>query len=203
MFHVKHSDDIATIAGEHRIRLNEFVALLQRWNARINLISRTDEAAIWPRHILDSAQLVPLMPPNAQEIIDLGSGAGFPGLIVAVLTGVRAHLVEVDQRKAAFLREAVRVTAADARVHSVRAELLRLPPVPVVTSRALAPLPRLLALSVPLLTADGVCLFPKGPGVEAELTAAAREWHMRVERIPSSTNPGSSLLRISEIRRAG
>lgn len=203
MFHVKHSDDIATIAGEHRIRLNEFVALLQRWNARINLISRTDEAAIWPRHILDSAQLVPLMPPNAQEIIDLGSGAGFPGLIVAVLTGVRAHLVEVDQRKAAFLREAVRVTAADARVHSVRAELLRLPPVPVVTSRALAPLPRLLALAVPLLTADGVCLFPKGPGVEAELTAAAREWHMRVERIPSSTNPGSSLLRISEIRRAG
>jgi 16S rRNA (guanine(527)-N(7))-methyltransferase RsmG len=201
---VKHPDVTAVeIPPEARERLERFADLLLRWNARINLISRADEATIWPRHVLDSAQLAPLIPDAAGPLIDLGSGAGFPGLVLAVLTGRRVHLVESDQRKAAFLREAARLTRADVVVHAVRAETLRLPLAPVVTARALAPIADLLPLAAPLLTPDGVCLFPKGRGVDAELTAAASGWHMRVERFPSQTSPGATLLRISEIRRAG
>lgn len=203
MFHVKHlvEQDLQPAIRE---RLAQFADLLGRWNARINLISRPDIEHVWQRHILDSMQLVELLPVGCTEIIDLGSGAGFPGLVLAIATGIQVHLVEADLRKAAFLREAARVTAATARVHAVRAEALQLPPVRVVTARALAPLPALLGLAVPLLQPHGgICLFPKGRGVEDELTAAAIEWHMRVERFASLTSVDATLLRISEIHRAG
>lgn len=201
---MKHADDrIAEISPAARTRLERFAALLQQWNRHINLVSRADEAVLWPRHILDCAQLVPLLPPTPGRLVDLGSGAGFPGLVLALLTPWQVHLVESDQRKAAFLREAARETAAEVTVHAVRAESLRLPPVQVVTARALAPIPALLSLAMPLLAPDGVCLFAKGRGVEPELTAAAVGWHMRVERFPSLTSPDAALLRISEISRAG
>jgi len=201
---VKHCADRGLeFASRDRARLDRFADLLRRWNARINLVSRADEPALWSRHIADSAQLVPLLPDGNGTLIDLGSGAGFPGLVLAILTGRPTHLVEADQRKAAFLREAARETEADATVHAARAETLRIPPANVVTARALAPLPDLLKLAVPFLAPGGVCLFPKGRDVEAELTAAAAEWHMRVERFPSQTGPGATLLRLSEIRRAG
>jgi len=196
-------DGAAGIASDARARLDRFADLLLRWNSRINLISRADEAALWPRHILDSAQLVPLLPSAPGTLIDLGSGGGFPGLVLALLTSWRVHLVESDQRKAAFLREAARETGAAVTIHAVRAETLRIVPAQVVTARALAPIAALLPLAVPLLAMDGVGLFPKGRGAEAELTATAAEWHMRVERFPSLTSPGATLLRISEIRRAG
>ena len=201
---MKHFTDAAVaMAPDARARLEQFADLLLRWNGRINLISRGDEAALWPRHILDSAQLGRLLPATPDSLIDLGSGAGFPGLVLAITTGWRVHLVESDQRKAAFLREATRLTGADAVVHAVRAETLRLPPVAVVTARALASVGDLLPLAAPLLTPGGVCLFPKGQGADGELTAAAAGWHMQVERFPSQTSPGATLLRISEIRRAG
>lgn len=184
-------------------RLEIYARLLLRWNARINLIARADEAELWQRHILDSAQLADLLPAEADVCIDLGAGAGFPGLILALMTTWRVHLVEADQRKAAFLREAVRETGANATVHAVRAEALDLAPVPVVTARALAPVTVLLALAQPLLRTGGICLLPKGRAADSELTAASQQWHMRVERFPSRTSPGATLLRISEIRRAG
>jgi 16S rRNA (guanine(527)-N(7))-methyltransferase RsmG len=196
-------DDTVAVAPEAQARLERFAALLLRWNSRINLISRADEAVLWPRHILDCAQLVPLLPAMPGTLIDLGSGAGFPGLVLALLTPWRVHLVESDQRKAAFLREAARETDAGLVVHAVRVEALALPPAEVVTARAVAPIAELLRLSAPLLAPDGLCLFPKGRGFEAELTAAAAGWHMRIERFPSHTGPGATLLRISEIRRAG
>lgn len=184
-------------------RLRQFESLLLRWNARINLVSRTDASDVWARHIMDSVQIGPLLPPGPGEIIDLGSGAGFPGLIVALTTGRHVHLVESDQRKAAFLREAIRETNAPATVHAVRAEALTLPPATIVTARALAPLGILLALASPRLAQGGVCLFPKGATVDDELTAAANEWHMRLERFQSRTSASATILRISEIRRAG
>lgn len=187
-------------AGE---RLERFVALLLRWNRRVNLIARSDEPVIWTRHIDDAAQLAPLLPPRPGRLIDLGSGAGFPGMVLAVLTRWDVHLVEADQRKAAFLREAAREIGADVTVHAARAETLRIPPAQVVTARALSPLPTLLRLAAPLLVPGGICLFPKGRGVETELTDAAAEWHMRVERFPSQTGSDGTVLRISEIRRAG
>ena len=185
------------------MRLERFTALLLRWNIRINLISRGDAADVWTRHVLDSAQLANFLTEPPGELVDLGSGGGFPGLVLSLVTGWRVHLVEADQRKAAFLREAVRETGADAVIHAVRAEVLRLGPVPVVTARAVAPVAALLALATPLLGKNGLCLFPKGRSVEDELTQAAREWHMCVERFPSRTSPGATILRISEIRRAG
>jgi 16S rRNA (guanine527-N7)-methyltransferase len=201
---VKHLSDRATgLAPDVQARLELFATLLLKWNRRINLVARADEAAVWSRHILDCLQLAPLLPEPPDMLVDLGSGAGFPGLVLALATDWQVHLVESDLRKAAFLREAARETEARAVVHAVRAEVLHLPPVQVVTARALAPIATLLALSAPRLAPGGRCLFPKGRGAAAELTAAAAEWHMRVERFPSQTNPDASLLRISEIRRAG
>ena len=182
-------------------RLEAFAALLLRWNPRINLIARADEPVLWERHILDAVQLAPLLPAPAEDLIDLGSGAGFPGLILALVTDWTVHLVEADQRKSSFLREAVRITRASAVVHATRAEAVSLPPCAVVTARAVAPLSRLLALAAPLLRPSGLCLFPKGRTVEDELTAASHEWHMHVERFPSRTSSTATLLRLREIRR--
>jgi 16S rRNA (guanine527-N7)-methyltransferase len=133
--------------------------------------------------------------------IDLGSGAGFPGLILAYSTGVRFDLIEADQRKAAFLREAARMLKAPVQVHAARIESAPLAPAPVVTARALARLPRLLELAAPKLSPGGVCLFLKGASSASELTDAGREWHMRVEQSPSRTAPGSVIYRISELCR--
>lgn len=198
---MKHAADASLSDHDAEARLRAFAALLLTWNRRINLIARGDEAFIWERHILDSAQLAPLLPGAGGSLIDLGSGAGFPGLVLAVVTGWRTYLVEPDARKAAFLREVVRTVRADASVHIARAEALRLPPAAAVTARALAPLSVLLGLTAPLLAPDGVCLFPKGRQVADELTAARRDWHMHVECFPSRTSPTATLLRIREIRR--
>ena len=180
-----------------RETLERFVELLLRWNRRLNLISRHDEATVWERHIEDSLQLAALMAPRPDRAIDIGSGAGFPGFVLAIATGVTFDLIEADQRKAAFLHEAARRLNVPVRVHAARAETVQLPPAPLVTARAVAPLPTLLGLAAPLLAPGGVCLFLKGAHVDDELTAAGAEWHIQVQRLPSRT-PGGSILRITE-----
>jgi 16S rRNA (guanine(527)-N(7))-methyltransferase RsmG len=201
---VKHlSVDAFGIDDEARARLERFAGALQRWNGRINLVAPGDEPQLWQRHILDSAQLVPLLPGRTGTLIDLGSGAGFPGLIIAILTSWHVQLVEADHRKAAFLREVARATGTHVTIHAIRSEALQTMPADVVTARAYAPLVSLIPVAERLVARGGVCLFPKGRGAKDELTAAAREWHMRVERFPSRTSPDATLLRISEIRRAG
>ena len=189
------------VSRETTARLETFAALLLRWNRTINLIARRDEPELWPRHIADSLQLVPLIPPGMRHGIDLGTGGGFPGLVLAIAMDIRFHLIESDNRKAAFLREAARATNAHVQVHAIRAEVATLDPAPLITSRALASLPCLLALSAPILAPAGVCLFLKGTAVETELTTAATEWNMRLERFPSQTAPGACILRISDIAR--
>jgi 16S rRNA (guanine527-N7)-methyltransferase len=199
---VKHKVPVQPgVSRETEERLTAYADLLLRWNRTINLISRRDEPFLWERHIADSIALAPCLPDEDGAAIDLGSGAGLPGLVLAIVTGRHFHLVESDQRKSAFLREAIRATAAPATVHPVRIETLTLPPAPVVTARALAPLDTLLGWATPLLTPNGVCVFPKGRSVEAELTQAAAQWHMRVERVASATDPTATILRISEISR--
>ncbi|HEX7200391.1 MAG TPA: RsmG family class I SAM-dependent methyltransferase [Dongiaceae bacterium] len=135
--------------------------------------------------------------------MDLGSGGGLPGLVLAIATGRPFHLVEADQRKAAFLREAARATAAPATIHACRIEALDLPPAPVITARALAALTVLLGMAHRFLAPGGICVFPKGRSVTDELTQAAAEWHMVITQTASSTDPAATLLRISEIRRVG
>lgn len=201
---MKHAQaGLPDVSRETEARLDAFCDLLLAWNQRINLISRADESVLRTRHVADSLALIPALPPAPSHGIDLGSGGGFPGLVLAIATGIPFHLVEADQRKAAFLREAARITQASATIHASRIEQARLPPAPLITARALAPLPRLLELAVPHLLPGGVCVFPKGRGVEEELTAAARRWHMRVERWPSPLDPSSTILRLSEIVRVG
>jgi 16S rRNA (guanine527-N7)-methyltransferase len=184
-----------------RETLGPFRELLFRWNKTVNLIAPGDEALLWERHIADSLQLVPLIQPRPDRAIDLGSGAGFPGLILALATGVSFDLIEADQRKSAFLREAIRITGAPARVHAYRIESADIPPAQLITARALAPLPKLLGLAAPLLMPGGICLFHKGSSVDTELTHAATEWHMQIERIPSRTASNASILRISQLSR--
>jgi 16S rRNA (guanine527-N7)-methyltransferase len=192
------------VPRETQASLREFVALLLRWNARINLTAERDEATIWQRHVLDSLQLAPLIPSTEGPLVDLGSGAGFPGLMLALATGRETHLVESDRRKSAFLMEAARVlNLPRVKVHPTRIEAATLPPTPILTARALAPLPDLLPHAHRILDAGGTALFPKGRTAEQELTDAARTWIMHIERFPSRTDPAATILRLSEIHPAG
>jgi 16S rRNA (guanine527-N7)-methyltransferase len=182
-------------------RLVAYAELLARWQARINLVGPDTLPDLWRRHMLDSAQLLPRLPPGCRRAVDFGSGAGFPGLVLAVLGAPDVHLVESDTRKAAFLREAARVAATPVTVHGGRIEKLAPLAADVVTARALAPLARLLDLAFPHLAPGGRCLFLKGRGAEDELTAARKEWIIAVDRIPSITDPSGLILDLGEIRR--
>lgn len=189
------------VSRETQARFEVFAGLLKRWNARINLISKASEDALWTRHIEDSAQLFHLAPEAAQSWIDLGSGAGFPGLVVAILAAearpqLTVTLVESDTRKAAFLAAAVRELQLRARVQPVRIENADPGPYDVISARALAALPQLLAHSARFRHAGTICLFPKGRRASSELTAARRGWHIEVVRHPSRTDPAGSILEV-------
>lgn len=204
VFHVKHdalqSLPTVNVSRETSDRLMTFCDLLHRWSRTVNLVARGDLPFLWKRHIEDSLQLLPLVPPDG-ELIDLGSGAGFPALILAIASGRMFHLVEADQRKAAFLREAARATGALVTIHATRIELAVLPPAQLVTARALGAVPQLLAWATPLLTNDGECLFPRGRRLEGELTQARVGWHMRVRRWQSNTDPDAVILQIGGLSR--
>ncbi len=189
------------VPRETHARLNDYATLLLRWNTKINLISRGDASRLAERHIEDALQLADLVPANVPAGIDLGSGGGLPGLVLAIATGVHFHLVESDKRKAAFLREAARITAAPATIHNIRVEAADLAPALLITARAFAPLPRLLAMAHRLLAPNGVLLLPKGESADRELTEAANGWNMTVQKIPSKTDPGATILRLSEVTR--
>jgi 16S rRNA (guanine527-N7)-methyltransferase len=185
-------------------RLDAFTDLLLRWTLRINLIAERDAASVRSRHIADSLQLAPLLPPGNGPVGDLGSGGGFPGLVLAIATGRPFHLVESDRRKAAFLTEAAaRLGLDQVRVHAMRIEAVELPPLAALTARALAPLDDLLVHAERLLAPDGVAIFPKGRTAEDELTAARRRWTVCAERFASRTDPDATIFRLSEIRRDG
>ena len=187
---------------ETTARLAAYRDLLLRWNTRINLISAETANEIDLRHIADCAQLQPLLPQDG-PIADLGSGAGLPGLVLAILEPKREiHLVESDKRKAAFLVEAsAQLKLPMVRMHACRAENAKLPPLSAITARALAPLMALLPYAVDFLAPSGVAVFPKGKTAEKELTEAALGWHFTCERFPSTTNPEATILRLSNIHR--
>ena len=190
------------VSRETERRLAIYEALLQKWNTRINLVSRRDVANARDRHFLDSLQLVALIPASVSHAIDLGSGAGFPGLVLAIATDIRFDLIEVDQRKAAFLREVARETAAPVTVHVSRIEAAQVPPAPLITARALARLSDLLPLAYPFMEKNSVALFPKGADADQELTGAGAAWNMKVERFQSQTDPTGVILRLSEVTSA-
>ncbi len=195
--------ELTGVSRETLARLEIFVDLLRTWQKTINLVGDALGGDLWRRHMFDSAQLVPLIPESARTLVDLGSGAGFPGLILAMLAPApdrwKVHLVESDNRKCVFLQEAARLTGTEVKIHRKRAEKLVPFAADVVTARALAPLPRLLRLAAPFLARDGVALCPKGAAVDRELTAAEKNWKIEVDRLPSLSDPSGTILRIAHI----
>ena len=177
---------------------------LRRWQAIKNLVGPATLDQIWDRHIVDSLQLLTLAP-EAQTWIDLGSGAGFPGLVLAIAgaeRGLQVHLVESNSRKCSFLRQVSRLTGARATVHEARLETV----IPdfigradVVSARALASLDLLLAWTEPLLKAGTIGLFPKGRDAEIELTEARKRWTFGLDVLPSLTDSEARILRITSI----
>jgi len=199
-------DDFRVATGVSRetlARLEAYVDTLRHWQRRINLVSAASLADPWRRHMLDSAQLFPFLPPATRLLADLGSGAGFPGLVLAIMGAPRVHLIESDGRKAAFLREAARAAEAKGvQVHHARLETLAPTGADAATARACAPLDRLLGHAARHLRPGGRGLFLKGRRVDEELTAARKKWKMRVQRVPSRAEPGGVVLIIEEIERA-
>jgi len=194
---------ITGVSRETLSRLETYVDLLERWNRRINLIGRNTLGDIWRRHILDSAQLYPLLPARTRLLVDLGSGAGLPGLVLAVMGVAEVHLVESDQRKAAFLREAIRVTGVPAILHPERVEKIPAFVADAVTARALASLDELNDLAEKFRGARTFSLFLKGASVDEELAVASQRWAMKIERLPSRADPTGCILKIENIQRVG
>ena len=193
--------ELIPVSRETLARLEAYAALLTQWSARINLIGRDTVADLWRRHILDSAQLRPYVPERARSVIDFGSGAGFPGLILAILGVPGVELVEADSRKSAFLREAMRITEVAVTLRPCRIEAVPPHRVDVVTARACAPLDRLLGLAEPFHAPGSECLFLKGERVEEELTLARKHWTMTVSTCQSRSDPRGVILRLRQVAR--
>ncbi len=187
------------VSRETMARLKAYAALLASWSARINLVGRTTMDDLWRRHFLDSAQLLPLIPPGVRSLVDLGSGAGFPGLVLSILGVPGVELIEADNRKAAFLREAARITGTATIVRGCRIEAVAPHQADVLTARGCAPLDRLLTLGKRFIGPDTVCLFPKGARAEEELTEAGKAWTMTVSRHPSRADSGGCILLLQQV----
>lgn len=226
------------VSRETLQRLATYAALLEKWQAKINLVGRATLPDLWRRHFLDSGQLLPLLQPDPLPqtgeglrrgkpehspihpsltsptptrpqdggggiLVDLGSGAGFPGLVLAIMTDWRVHLLDSDQRKCAFLRQVALDCGVLNRVtiHAKRIEQVTGIAADVVTARACAPLADLLDLAAPFIGEKGTGLFLKGAQAEEELTQAQRRWTMRLDKRESISDPAGTILIVSHLKR--
>jgi len=197
-------EGFAALTGGSRetvARLEGYADLLRRWSGRINLVSRNTLGDLWRRHFLDSAQLLPLIPQTARSLVDLGSGAGFPGLVLAILGVPGVELIESDKRKGVFLREAARLTNTPVKITDSRIEMAKPHAADVVTARACAPLDKLLPLAQRFIGPNTLCLFLKGEHVADELTAAQQDWRMKAAQLPSRADPRGVILRLEQVTR--
>ena len=196
----KRALELTPVSRETEKRLVSFVEVLLLWQKKTNLVANSTLPQLWTRHVADSLQLLALAP-DAKVWVDFGSGGGFPGIPIACALadkpGAMVHLVESNSKKAAFLREAVRVTGAPAQVHAVRIENFGESfekKADVVMARALAPLKTLCDQSFKLIEQGAKGIFPKGQDVEAELTEAAKYWNVEATKVPSRTSPEGSIV---------
>lgn len=190
--------DWLNVSRETIDQLSFYADEVARWNPAINLVSKSSIPDIWQRHILDSAQIYDAAA-DTGVWLDIGSGAGFPGLVMAILGAKNVVLVEVDQRKATFLREVARKLHLPVRVISARAE--EIPPIQAqtLTARALAPLTDLLSHASKHLLPTGRAIFPKGRGFAAEIQAAQQSWHFECRQVQSKTDADAAILTIQNI----
>ncbi|MBP6011516.1 MAG: 16S rRNA (guanine(527)-N(7))-methyltransferase RsmG [Alphaproteobacteria bacterium] len=198
-------------------RCSKYVDLLLEWNERLNLVAPSTLTDVWRRHMWDSAQLLPLIPPHARTIVDLGSGAGFPGMVLAICLShppprageddrakrdpergsLTVHLIDSTQKKCRFLEAVAEATGAPVKVHWARAEDLKGIKADVVTARAVAPLARLFPLAHPFFGPATIGLFLKGRSLNDELTLAAKSWRLDATPIPSRSDPSGFVLRVT------
>jgi len=195
------------VSRETWAALTELEGLVRRWTPAINLVSRNSISDLWARHISDSAQLFQFRPPGARHWADLGSGGGFPGLVIAVMARdecpeMKVSLVESDKRKAAFLRQAGQALGIDVAVHCDRIESLPPLQADVISARALAPLAELLSYAQRHLRPDGVAIFPKGMRHQEEVTEARGDWSFEAETHASHSDPNAAIVIIRKIERA-
>ena len=195
---------LVPVSRETADRLAILVELLDRWRHKTNLIANPTFPSVWTRHIADSAQL-PALAPEAKRWVDMGSGAGFPGLVIAIqladVPGAVVHCIESDQRKCAFLREAVRATGAAATIHPSRVEAIdpeALGTVDAVTARAFAPLPLTLKLARPWIERGAIGVFPRGESAKDQVAALPEATAYAIETLPSVVNPKAAILRIRQ-----
>jgi len=184
-------------------RLQCYRDLLERWQKAINLVGPKTLADAWQRHFWDSAQLLKLIPESTERVLDVGSGAGFPGLVLAILGVPGVSLVESDARKCAFLREVARQTDTDVTIYNARLEALedKIIAPDIITARAVASLDLLLEKTKLYITPNTICLFHKGRAADHEIALARNVWTMHLEKIPSETDPSGVILKIEGIRR--
>ena len=191
------------VSRESVVRLEILVAVTLTWQSRINLIAPSTVPEIWTRHILDSAQLLPFIHKNTSAIADLGSGGGFPSLVLAAIQPAPVYMFESNAKKSAFLAEALRKMGVKGFVHTQRLEqrkpLKDLPQVQFVTARAFAPLRELLGYAEPFFAKEATGLFHKGQDVDAELTEAAKSWNITAQKHSSLTDSQAVILEVKEI----
>jgi len=194
------------LTDARREQLEIYVGMLLKWQSAINLIGAETAADVWRRHILDSGQLYAhvktiMETVNARPgtIADLGSGAGFPGIVLSIMGLTNIDLIESDSRKATFLGEVIRTLNLNAQVLNVRAETLPHNECSIITARAFAPLPRLLNISYPLLKTGGKLLILKGKTVDEELTQCQKQWNMTAIKQPSISDASGAVLLIQDI----
>ena len=195
------------VSRETSEKLQQYTALLRKWTRSINLISASTVDDAWNRHIVDSAQIFGLIPPDSTRLTDLGSGGGLPGIVLAIMAqhhypALTVTLVESDQRKSAFLRTAARELDLQITIVADRIETIPSASADVLTARALAPLPDLLGHADRILAPGGIALFMKGRQASAEIAAARRKWQFSFDLADSRTDRDASILMIKDIRRA-
>ena len=188
------------VSRETLARLKAYADMLLDWNERHNLVARSTLPDLWQRHFWDSAQLAPLIPDTAKTLADLGSGAGFPGLVLAAMRPELAvTLHEATTKKCAFLQAAADRMGLRVSIANARMEDLSPRPFDVVTARACAPLPQLLEYAHRFMSPNSVCLFLKGQNVGSELTEAAKYWNIKVSQVPSQTDPSGAIVTVREL----
>jgi len=188
------------VSRETLARLKAYADLLVEWNTRHNLVARSTVPDLWQRHFLDSAQLEPLIPAGISTLADLGSGAGFPGLVLAAMRpDIAVTLHEATAKKCIFLRTAAERMALPVTIQNARIEDLSPKAYDVVTARALAPLPLLLSYAARLSGPNSVCLFLKGQNVGVELTEAHKSWNIEASQVPSQTDPSGAILVVRKL----
>lgn len=208
---IEAGDPPRNVSRETENALQRYVTLLEKWSRAINLVAPGSLGQVWDRHIHDSAQLLPLLRYRNREAsrswCDMGSGAGFPGLVTAILAvdhypDLHVTLVESDARKCAFLRQASAALNLSVTVRRARIEALPSLRSDVISARALAPLDRLLHCAEPHLVRDGLCIFPKGERWQEEVETALASWRFRLHHYPSATDPRGAILTIEDLHRA-